>query len=211
VRLVFADNGPGVPAEIQRRVFEPFFTSKPVGVGTGIGLSYSYGVVESHGGRIVLDDSKEGGARFVIILPLTQEAKALKAPEQPETLDTEPHSVLIVDDEPEIADMLAEMLRREGHRIAIAASGNEALRHLARSDYDVILSDLKMPDLDGKGLFDRLQRSYPHLADRVVFITGDTLSLGGSGFQSPNHRPVIEKPFVPDAVIRVVGKVLKQG
>jgi two-component system NtrC family sensor kinase len=116
--------------------------------------------------------------------------------------------VLIVDDEPDIAEMLNELLAPQGHRIDIAASGNEALGYLEATDYDVILSDLKMPDLDGPGLYRQLQQRYPHLLKRIVFITGDTLGIGASNFLAQSGCPLIEKPFVPSEVIQVVRQVL---
>ncbi len=70
LRITFTDNGPGVPAESRSRIFEPFYTSKPVGVGTGIGLSFSYGIIESHGGKLTLESPKEGCTRFGITLPI---------------------------------------------------------------------------------------------------------------------------------------------
>ena len=208
VRVEFADNGPGVPEAIRSRIFEPFYTSKPVGMGTGIGLSFSYGVIASHGGQIILEPSGAGGARFVVSLPLA----VLPAPPAegvlPEPAGTEPHTILIVDDEPDIAEMLGEMLVAAGHRTDTAASGNEALRRLADRSYDVILSDLKMPDLDGPGLYRHLQQSYPQLLDRVIFISGDTFRMEASEFLAQTGRPLLEKPFIPSEVIRAVQQVL---
>jgi len=93
----------------------------------------------------------------------------------------------------------------------MAASGNEALRRLSARDYDVILSDLKMPDLDGPGLYQRLRESHPHLIDRVIFISGDTFRRRAAEFLAQTGRPLLEKPFIPNDVIQAVNQVLNQG
>lgn len=208
VRIEFMDNGPGVAEEIRTRIFEPFYTSKPVGVGTGFGLSFSYGVIESHGGRLSLEPSAGGGAHFIIRLPLGGVVAAVATGGEAPGGEAPPRAVLIVDDEPDIAEMLGELLAPQGHRIDIAASGHEALGYLGATDYDVILSDLKMPDLDGPGLYRQLQQRYPHLLKRIVFITGDTLGMGASTFLAQTGCPLIEKPFVPSEVIQVVHRIL---
>jgi two-component system NtrC family sensor kinase len=210
VRVEVTDNGPGVPAAVRSRIFEPYYTSKPVGEGTGIGLSFSYGVIESHDGKLTLETPRRGGARFVITLPIVStEAPAPRKADRQTSLTT-PHRILIVDDEREIGEMLGDILSGEGHHIDIAASGNEALQRLAQSDYDLILSDLMMPDLDGQGLYARLRNSHPRLVNRIVFITGDTLGSAASQFLAETGRPVIEKPFIPAEVIRLLNRELKQ-
>ena len=206
-RITFTDNGPGVPEALRSRIFEPFYTSKPVGVGTGVGLSFSYGVVAAHGGHIALESPRSGGARFVVTLPLAPAAPEPAPP--PPRPEIEPRTILVVDDEPDIAEMLGELLASAGHRIDVAASGNEALRRLARRPYDAILSDLKMPDLDGPGLYRRLRETHPHLLERVAFISGDTLGMGASEFLAQTGRPLLEKPFVPAEVFQVVERILR--
>ena len=102
------------------------------------------------------------------------------------------------------------MLAAAGHRIDTVARGNEALRRLSARDYDVILSDLKMPDLDGAGLYRCLQQAYPHLVDRVIFISGDTFRMEANEFLAQAGRPLLEKPFIPSEVIQVVNQVLRR-
>jgi len=112
--------------------------------------------------------------------------------------------VLIVDDEADIAEVLQEIVEGEGHEVTLAANGREALERIAGQPFDLVLSDLIMPELDGAGLWRALRTSRPELADRVVFITGDTLSEAAQRFLAESRRPVIEKPFVPDDVRAVV-------
>jgi signal transduction histidine kinase len=211
VRITFTDNGPGVPEAARSRIFEPFYTSKPVGVGTGVGLSFSYGVIAAHGGQIALESPHAGGARFVVTLPLTL-ASSAPLPDPPlAPSGVPPRTILVVDDERDIADLLRELLASAGHRVDLAASGHQALRRLAQRSYDAILSDLKMPDLDGPGLYRRLQHTHPHLVERVAFISGDTLGMGASAFLAQTGRPLLEKPFIPHEVLQVVNQILNQS
>lgn len=210
VQLTFSDNGPGIPPDIRPRIFEPFYTSKPTGVGTGIGLSFSHGVITSHGGRIHLEDRAGPGARFVIQLPVEppRDKPAEPCPENGRSR-SRGRTVLVVDDEAEIAELLREVLEREGYAVDLAASGNEALERLETGTYDLIVSDLKMPDLDGPGLYRRLAERGPALLERLVFITGDTLGAGTKEFLAHCRRPVIEKPFVPRDIVRLLDEVLE--
>jgi CheY-like chemotaxis protein len=119
-----------------------------------------------------------------------------------------PGRVLIVDDEADIAEVLQEIVEGDGHDVTVAANGRDALERIAGSSFDLVLSDLIMPELDGAGLWRALRASRPELADRVVFITGDTLSEAAQRFLAEARRPVIEKPFVPDDVRTVVRAAL---
>ncbi|MEZ5583118.1 MAG: ATP-binding protein [Candidatus Competibacteraceae bacterium] len=211
VRIEVTDNGPGIPIEMQSRIFEPFYTSKPVGVGTGIGLSFSYSVIQSHGGKLTLENPPEGGACFVITLPILIDDAPIAANSGEVIDETQPHAVLVIDDEVDIAELLGEILARDGHRIDVAASGNAALREIKARDYDLILSDLKMPDLDGPGLYEQLQKAHPHLLERMIFVTGDTLGIAAREFLHRTGRPLIEKPFIPDEVMQVARQVLNQA
>jgi two-component system NtrC family sensor kinase len=113
-----------------------------------------------------------------------------------------------VDDEPEIRRMLADLLAAEGHVVEQAANGREALERLREKPCDLVISDLVMPGLDGPGLYDELRRRDPRMAQRLLFITGDTLSGAARSFLERTGRPAIEKPFVPAEVRAVVRDAL---
>jgi CheY-like chemotaxis protein len=208
VRIGVRDNGPGIPEAIRSRIFEPFFTTKAVGEGTGIGLSVSHSIIQAHGGTIAVDGTGGSGTLFEVTLPIV----ASRATEESETavaaLTVDGARILVVDDEPEVAQMLADILSDGGNGVETAASGRIALKRLRERDFDLILSDLRMPDLDGPGLYAALESLEPRLRKRVIFVTGDTLSEGAKRFLSESCRPVIEKPFVPDEVRRVVTQAL---
>jgi two-component system NtrC family sensor kinase len=207
IDITVADNGPGIAAEHRGRIFDPFFTTKPVGAGTGIGLAVSRGIAETHGGALEFREAPEGGACFVLRLPRAlEEAPAARAmARRAEVGAGQPaRRALVVDDEPDLAGMLAEILHPLGFRCDLAATGAEAQRLLADRDYDAILCDLRMPDLDGGALYAWLEESRPRLCTRTVFVTGDTLGHAAGGVLLRTGRPVIEKPFLPEAVRRVV-------
>jgi CheY-like chemotaxis protein len=211
VVLTIADSGPGIPEEIQSRIFEPFFTTKDIGEGTGVGLAVSHRVIEAHDGRIRVDSALGKGSVFTVTLPAsTAEAKA--APQQPSAEDAAPAaSILIIDDEPEVAQMLADILAAQGHRVVTAGSGQKALRLIEGERFDVILSDVRMPELDGPSLYATLERTEPGLLKRTAFISGDTLSPSARLFLQRVRRPFIEKPFTLEEVRALVGRILNDN
>lgn len=202
--VTVSDNGPGIPESLRSRVFEPYFTTKPSGVGTGVGLAVSLGIVEAHGGTLTLAPVDGGGAAFVVALPVVD---ADDSDDEPQHALLGPHgvrSILVVDDEEEIRETLAEILTQARHRVVTAASGREALERLAVQRYDLVFADMRMPDIDGRALYREIQQRWPRQATRVVFVTGDMLTAALREFIAESGRPLIEKPFLPSDVRRVV-------
>ena len=120
-------------------------------------------------------------------------------------------SILIVDDEPEVALLLAEILEEDDHRVDTADNGAAALDKLRDGHYDLIISDLKMPQLDGPGLYREISRRHPEMIRRMVFVTGDTLGPDSADFLRKSAAPTFGKPFEPDDVRRVIDQVLRVG
>jgi two-component system NtrC family sensor kinase len=167
----------------------------------------SLGIVEAHGGTLTVDCPIEGGAVFTIALPVGAVDAAGAAAGPSGKASTSQRTILVVDDEAEIREALAEILTGAQHRVVTASSGREALARMAAEHYDVILTDIRMPDLDGRALYEEIERRWPGRAGRVVFVTGDTLASALRGFVSESGRPVIEKPFLPSEVRRVVAEL----
>ena len=212
VEIVVADNGPGIPDAVRARIFEPFFTTKAVGVGTGVGLSVCKAIVTAHEGEITAEGGSGAGTRIVVRLPRgTAKAAAAEAAPQ-ETAEAAPLSlnVLVIDDEPDIAAMVAEMLRQDGHVAEIASDARSALRIVERADVDLIVSDLRMSDLDGPGLYRAIREKRPDLADRILFITGDVLAADIDRFLAETGAAVVEKPIDPVAFRRAVARRLAE-
>ena len=202
------DNGPGVPEDLRRRIFEPFFTTKDVGKGTGIGLAICHRILENHGGKIKIEQTPEGGATFVIRLPAQVTAGTAETEAAVSEQPTPALSILVVDDEVEVAELVAEVLLNDGHDVVVAHSGNEGLRAISGRRFDIVLSDLRMPDLDGPGLLRALQRERPELVARIAFMTGDKLSPDVEAFLKGSTRPHIEKPISPGDVRALIQRVL---
>jgi len=204
VRVTLEDNGPGIPEHLRVRVFEPYFTTKPTGVGTGVGLAVSLGIVEAHDGTLTVACPEGGGATFTVTLPVgTLDATSPEA-ELPEASTRGRRNILVVDDEAGIRETLAEILTSAKHRVVTASSGREALERMAAKRFDVIITDIRMPDIDGCAFYREIEERWPEQAARVIFVTGDTLASALREFVSESGRPVLEKPFLPSDVRRVV-------
>jgi two-component system NtrC family sensor kinase len=208
LEITVADNGPGIPEALRARIFEPYFTTKATGMGLGVGLAVSLGIVEAHGGSLGVHCPRDGGAVFTIALPVLAGEAADVPEEAPEMASHAARAILVVDDEPEIRHTLRDILAGARHRVVCAASAIEALERMDGEHYDVVLTDIRMPDLDGRALYQEIVRRWPRLATRVVFITGDTLASTLREFVSESGRPVIEKPFMPSEVRRVVAALV---
>jgi nitrogen fixation negative regulator NifL len=207
VLLEVADTGPGIPDEVLARIFEPFFTTKPVGQGTGLGLSLCQGIVEQHGGSLRVDSAAGQGATFRITLPVVA-APPGEAAEASAPVGILPPGcrILIVDDEPDVAGVLGDLLRADGGEIEAVPDGSAALEKIQAGEYDLVLCDVRMPKLDGPGLYRALEQSNPKLLERFVFLTGDTLNPDSLAFVQRTGVPCINKPFDLDEVKRVVGR-----
>jgi two-component system NtrC family sensor kinase len=209
VRLEVADTGPGIPAEIRAKIFEPFFTTKPTGEGTGLGLSLCRGIIEEHGGAVEVDSTPGGGARFMIELPVAAaRGVSARVPEEEVVPPVSRKEVLLVDDEPDIAAVLAEAIANDGHRVDTATNGVMALEMLRTRPYDLIVSDTKMPGLDGEGFYAELRDRFPALRERVIFLSGDMLSREKREFLEGTGRPFLAKPCDLGELRRLVHRVL---
>ena len=209
-RLEIADSGPGIPTELRTRIFDPFFTTKPEGVGTGLGLSICYGVARDHGGRIWVESEPGGGARFCVTLPRDQREEArdpAAAPEPAPTAATGRLAVLVVDDEPSLREALLRFLQRRNIHGEGVADGWEAIRLLEHRDFDVIISDVRMPGMSGREFLERLRRDRPELLARLVFSTGDAFTSETATLLKESGVPTVAKPFDFAVLERVVREV----
>jgi two-component system NtrC family sensor kinase len=198
IRVEVSDTGIGIPEQDLQKIFNPFFTTKPVGQGTGLGLSICFGIVKEHDGQIWAESQLGAGTRVSITLPVRELAApqpdvAPKAPaaEEPEKA----LSVLVVDDEEPVVRLVARLLRDLGHRATLVTSGEAALEALGRASFDIVLCDVKMPGLNGFELAAAIRDRDSELADRVIFVTGDTLSPSTRSRLEQSGNLYIPKPF----------------
>ncbi|MBN8185904.1 response regulator [Salipiger thiooxidans] len=211
VELRVADNGPGIPQEIRSRIFDPLFTTKPVGSGTGIGLALCHRIATAHAGRIALAETSGPGTTLVVRLPTTEVESDAAATTRPAEAAVSRGAVLVVDDEEDVSDLIREILQRDGFEVTVANSAETALERVASGDFALILSDLNMPGLGGRGFYERLLRDRPALARRMGFVTGDTMSPQARGFLDGAGRPFLEKPIAPEELRRLARAMLEGG
>jgi PAS domain S-box-containing protein len=208
VWLRVADSGAGVPDTLEEKIFEPFFTTKPEGIGTGLGLAVSRSLVRDHGGDLSLERS-DAGAVFRLTLPISgQPARDSIPGVLAPAGDGGAARVLVVDDEAEIADLMRAMLEGAGYEVATAESGAVALELLEAARFDAIVSDLRMPDMDGAALWRAVGSKQPGLAQRMLFVTGDTLSPDARAFLESARCRALDKPFAKQDLLERIAELL---
>jgi nitrogen-specific signal transduction histidine kinase/CheY-like chemotaxis protein len=223
-RISITDDGPGVPAEHQDRLFVPFFTTKEPGEGTGLGLPVSFGIVAAHGGHMRYEPAPGRGATFIIELPLAADgpaetAGALASATPPGDFATgEPlidHSgrrprVLVLDDEPSIRRFLAKALQNAGFEAVLASDGREALNVLREGSIDAMMCDHRMAGMSGTQVFEAAVAIRPELAGRFVFMSGDVLNPTLRDFAEVHSIGLLAKPFDLDSVGRTVRELVSR-
>jgi signal transduction histidine kinase/ActR/RegA family two-component response regulator len=210
VRGRIIDTGPGIPRNRLQKIFNSFYTTKGAGKGTGLGLSLSQAIMEDHQGTITAESALGEGTTFVIELPLIEEEIDEAVPESKpivERVAGRPQRLLVVDDEEILIELLCDFLKSVGHQVDQARDGREALRLATENDYDTILSDLRMPGLDGEGFYDRLCKTKPQMARRVIFSTGDLANPKVQHFFQRTGALYLNKPFRLESVLSVLDQL----
>jgi signal transduction histidine kinase/CheY-like chemotaxis protein len=223
VGVEVSDNGPGIPPEVVSRIFDPFFTTKPAGSGTGLGLSIVYGIVQEHDGEVSVESQPGHGATLTFELPALSEAAfeftaigaasashvaaVVHAPSAVRKI-ARPEFILVVEDEPTVAQLIADVLAEEGHRVDVLLDSREALGRLEEKNYDLVICDLKMPFLDGAGLYRTLVRTGSRFQHRLLFVTGDTMSPRTLEFLRSSGVPYLAKPFFVEELKEAVHRAV---
>jgi signal transduction histidine kinase/HD-like signal output (HDOD) protein len=199
------DSGVGIPPENVTRIFDPFFTTKEEGKGTGLGLSTSHAIITAHGGDIQVKSAPGKGTDMRVRLPV-EPAAAHKAKADSAEERNSSQAILVVDDEKHIRDILAESLGAAGFSVETAGDGNEALAKLVRTDYRLLLVDIRMPGLDGLALLSRVKARSPELP--VIVLTGLASKKEMEQAMSLGAVRCLRKPFQIDNLIGQVREVL---
>lgn len=215
VRFSFSDNGPGIPDAIAGRIFDPFFTTKDVGQGTGLGLSLSYGVIKEHGGMLTVQKGRTSGACFIVELPIGnyqemavdhKAAPAVEAAAIPAAVQ----KILLVEDEPPIRQLIANILHNGYYQFDVAEDGKTALEKIMTSSYDLILCDYRIPLLNGISLYNEVKKIKPETARRFLFVSGSTeFAQNSEAFFESERLICLLKPFTRNELIEAVGKMIK--
>ncbi|MFC2050160.1 PAS domain S-box protein [Chloroflexota bacterium] len=210
IRISFKDNGPGIAKKNLDRIFNPFFSTREVGQGTGLGLSVCHGIITEHKGRIWAESKLGKGATFILELPVVTEDKR---PMPLEPTVEEPKKVtkakiLVIDDEPFIRQLVSRVLSKEGHEIEAADNAEDALEMIKSKRYRLILLDIKMPGIGGIKLYKQFQEIAASLKKRVVFVTGDVMDKRSTDFLNKTKAPYIMKPFDAEKLKTEINRVL---
>ncbi len=215
VVIQFKDSGAGISQEVAGKLFDPFFTTKGVGKGTGLGLSISYGIIKEHGGEIAAATAPEGGAVFTITLPVVEKsAGSGAAGDEGAGLDREVKKfpaglkALVLDDEPLLLDILEQSLESFGFEVERSNRVVDALDKLAKREFDLIISDIKMPGLDGSDFYKEVSSLYPHMLGRLIFITGDSVNRKTRLFLRNTAKYSLKKPFTVEELKKLVFNVV---
>jgi two-component system cell cycle sensor histidine kinase/response regulator CckA len=208
VAVVVEDTGVGMAPELQQRIFEPFVTTKPVGQGSGLGLATVFGLVEQWRGWIDVQSAPGKGAIFTMYLPLHGTEMGATDPPPGDHVARNEESILVVDDEAAVRKSIRRMLVWKGYTVLEAVNGADALRVLdqSASHVDLVLTDLVMPVLDGRGLIAAL-RERPN-APGIIAMSGFDREAAMRGEPLPADVPFLQKPFTSDQLFRTVRETL---
>lgn len=208
IHIEFFNNGPLIDEENLKNIFNPFFTTKEVGKGTGLGLSISYNIVKEHNGDIWAYN-KEDGVCFIIELPVIIPSKEKSEKIiQDETSYIQGKNILVVDDEPYIRKFLLDVLSAENYNITIAIDGEDALEKVRNKDFDLIIVDLRMPNLSGREFYEIVKEFDINLSKKIIFSTGDVISEDILEFLNGTGNFYIKKPFKARDIREIVKKTL---
>jgi len=210
IQILVEDNGPGVPPEVLPRIFEPFFTTRDVGKGSGLGLSIAHSILTDHNGRISCVPSALGGACFVLELPVISPGAEPPPPAPPTAPATQPARILVLDDDQAIAELLGEMLSLLGYSVTLCHSAPAALELFEQHEFDMVLSDFRMPKMNGQEFYQQAILKKPHLKRRIVFLTGDVVNEDTQAFLRSTGNPHLAKPFQLARVEQTVAEVLQR-
>ena len=191
-RFWIADTGAGMPADVIARIFEPFYTTKGER-GTGLGLSASHGIIENHSGDINVISEPGKGTRFEVILPLHEASAPVAVVPVAQAGNNKPARVLVVEDEEKVRVLLNDAFRAEGHDVTEATTGAEALKQLDKSEFDLMVCDLGLPELSGLHVARWVKEFRPDLP--VIIATGFAEMIAEEDYQKARIDDVIRKPY----------------
>jgi CheY-like chemotaxis protein len=211
--LAVTDTGCGMNAETLSHIFEPFYTTKEEGKGTGLGLATVYGIVKQSAGHIAVSSEPGQGTAFKIYLPRIESVFEPAVPGRAASeLPRGTETVLLVEDDVIVRDLVREVLQNGGYTVLEASKASEALKigqDYAQRPIHLMLTDVVMPEMDGPQLAKRLARLFPQM--KVLYMSGYGETAAGYPRKIPVDVPYLQKPFAPEALARKVLEVLNSA
>ena len=207
VRVSISDDGVGLAEETISKIFDPFFTTRDVGQGTGLGLSVCYGIILEHNGTITVESKPDEGAEFIVDLPIGDIGPDMPIDEA--FFDELPDKlkILIVDDEPAVAEFLSRALTDSGHSVDVHDRGEDVIQKSDLDQYDLMILDVRMPGVDGEALFEHVRRLYANAPPKILFITGDTSNPSTKAFVDSTGSPALMKPFTLEHLMSAIKRL----
>jgi len=210
LKLSVSDTGSGMPPDVMKAIFEPYFTTKMPGEGTGMGLATVYGIVKNFGGKIMVESEVEKGSTFTVYLPITKKRTGA-APYQEKALPSGTERILFIDDEASIAKIGSQILERLGYSVTTRTSSVEALE-LFRSkpkDFDLVITDMTMPNMTGDKLAIELMKIRTDIP--IIICTGYSKKISDETAKDIGIKAVAYKPIVKADLAKTVRKVFDAG
>ena len=213
IHLDIVDHGPGIPKNKRSGIFDPFYSTKPVGEGTGLGLTVVQAIAAAHGGRVEILDTPGGGATFRIVLPALEVVRRppVQGPSQTaRSIDLTGVRILIAEDEKSIRRFLSRIFRRMGAEATVVGDATQAIEAALAEEFDLLLLDVRMPGGGGVEAYQRIREVKPELAHRAVFMTGE-LSVEMNEIVGKEYSGVLHKPFMLEELVEAMQQALKTG
>lgn len=208
IQLTVTDTGKGIEKEAINKIFDPFFTTKSIGQGTGLGLAMAYGIISNHSGSISVESRINQGSTFTILLPISDKEISTEAiPSIPAVTGSE--TILLVDDEPMIIEVVSKILSRLGYDVLTAASGQDALeKYKSNGDrIDLLIIDMIMPQMSGGELFDRLKKINPTVS--VILSSGYSVDGEAQKILERGCNGFLQKPFSRSQLSEKIRTILR--
>ncbi len=208
VMISFTDTGIGMSKDVQEKIFDPFFTSKG-NLGAGLGLSQVYGLVQTNGGFIIVDSTPDEGTRIALYLP-RQGAVSSEDVSSDQTIISRccgGEFILVVDDEPALREMTAQILLKHGYQVHTAASAKDAIEILKTQPVDILFSDIIMPEMDGHELARLVQQQFPKI--KIQLVSGYSDTINAENEQDELYERILHKPFNSEDVLRCINELMQ--
>ncbi len=210
VRITVKDDGPGISSKNLTKVFDPFFTTKPDGIGTGLGLSICHGIIAEHGGNIWVESEEGHGATFFIELPIVapKNHEVFQANDKSEIESPSNTSILIIDDEINVREVLKRALKGKGYHVDTVSNAQEGLEKIVQVDYSTILCDIRLPGINGLDFYKGVAKRNRKLAKRIVLITGGVVDENTQKLINDQNILCLTKPFDLDELIMMINIIV---